>query len=87
VFLEFANFYRHFVKYFAKIIRFLIELLKSSKQEKQNKSFLFDALALVVFRIFINIFIIAFILMYFDLKNRIIIEIDVLEFVIAIILF
>jgi len=87
VFLEFANFYRYFVKYFAKIIKFLIELFKSSKQEKQNKLFLFDALVLIVFRTFIDIFTIAFMLMHFDLKNRIIIEIDALEFVIVIILF
>jgi len=49
MFLEFANFYRRFVKYFVKIIRLLIELLKDSKQEKQNKLFLFDALALAAF--------------------------------------
>ena len=31
VFLRFANFYQYFVKYFVKITRFLIELLKNSK--------------------------------------------------------
>jgi len=87
VFLEFANFYRRFIKYFAKIIRLLIELLKSSKQKKQNKLFLFNVFALVAFKIFIDIFIIAFILIYFDLKNRIIIEINALRFVIATIFF
>jgi len=69
VFLEFANFYRRFVKYFAKIIKFLIKLLKNSKQKKQNKLFLFDVFALIVFRAFINVFIIALILMHFDFKN------------------
>jgi len=87
VFLEFANFYRRFVKYFAKIIKFLIKLLKSSKQKKQNELFIFDVLTLVAFKALINIFIIALILVHFDFKNRIIIEIDALEFVIAIILF
>jgi len=69
VFLEFANFYRHFVKYFAKIIKLLIKLLKNSKQKKQNELFLFNTFALATFRVFIDIFIIAFILMYFNLKN------------------
>jgi len=86
MFLKFANFYQRFIKYFAKIIKFLIKLLKSSKQKKQNKLFLFDAFILIAFKVFIDIFIIASILMYFDFKNRIIIKIDVLEFVIAIIL-
>jgi len=87
VFLEFANFYRRFVKYFAKITRLLIELFKNNKQKKQNKLFLFDIFVLIVFRIFINIFIIVFILVYFDFKNQIIIKINVLRFVIAIIFF
>jgi len=87
VFLKFANFYRRFIKYFAKITRFLIKLLKSSKQKKQNKLFLFNAFTLIAFKTFIDIFIIIFILMYFDFKNRIIIEIDALRFVIVIILF
>jgi len=87
VFLEFANFYRRFVKYFAKIIKLLIELLKNNKQEKQNKLFLFDVFALVVFRAFIVVFITIFMLVYFDFKNRIIIKINALEFVIAIIFF
>jgi len=69
VFLEFANFYRRFIKYFAKIIKFLIELFKNNKQEKQNKLFLFNVFALIAFRIFINVFIIVFMLIYFDFKN------------------
>jgi len=84
VFLEFANFYRRFVKYFAKITKFLIKLLKNNKQEKQNKLFLFNAFALIAFRTLINVFITIFILMYFDFKNRIIIKINVLKFIIAI---
>jgi len=87
VFLEFANFYRRFVKYFAKITRFLIELLKNNKQEKQNKSFLFDTFILVAFRVFINTFIIALVLVHFDFKNRIIVKINASKFVIAIIFF
>ncbi len=59
-------------------------MFKNSKQEKQNKLFLFNIFALIVFRAFINIFTIAFMLIYFDFKNRIIIEIDVLKFAIAI---
>jgi len=83
VFLEFANFYWRFVKYFAKIIKFLIELLKNSKQKKQNKLFLFNTFALIASRAFIDIFIIVFMLMHFNLKNRIIIKIDASRFVIA----
>jgi len=59
-------------------------LLKNNKQKKQNKSFLFDALALATFRVFIDVFIIVLMLVYFHFKNRIIIEIDILKFAIAI---
>jgi len=87
MFLNFANFYRYFVKYFAKIIRLLIELLKSNKQEKQNKLFLFNIFVLIAFQTFIDIFIIAFILIHFDFKNQIIIEINASKFVIVIFFF
>ncbi len=87
MFLKFANFYRHFIQYFAKIIRFLIKLLKNSKQKKQKKQFLFDTFVLIVFQTLINIFITISILIYFDFKNQIIIKIDILEFAIVVIFF
>ena len=86
IFLKFANFYQRFVQYFAKIIRLLIELFKNNKQKKQNRLFLFDTFALTAFQILIDIFIIVSILIYFDFKNRIIVEINILKFAIAAIL-
>ena len=86
MFFEFANFYRRFVECYAKIIRFLTKLLKNSNQSKQNKSFVFDINARVVFAVFIMIFTKVFMLVHFDFKNRIKIEIDAFDFVIATIL-
>ena len=45
IFLEFANFYKRFVKFYVKIIRALTKLLKRNKQGKQSESFIFEEAA------------------------------------------
>ena len=87
IFLEFANFYKRFVRFYAKITRILTKLLKERKQRKQNESFIFEKIARQTFRRFIKTFTKAFMLIHFNLKNLIRIEIDASEFVIAAILF
>ena len=87
IFLKFTNFYKRFVRFYAKITRALTKLLKESKQERQNKSFIFEKVARQTFRRFIKAFTKAFMLIYFDLKNLIKVEIDASKFVIAAILF
>ena len=74
------------MKFYVKIIHVLTELLKESKQEKQNESFVFEKTARQTFRQLIKTFIKAFMLIYFNFKNLIKIEIDASEFVIATIL-
>jgi len=64
----------------------LTELLKNSKQEKQNKFFVFNKNAVAAFKKLITVFTRAFMLVHFDLKNYIRVETDVSEFVIAAIL-
>jgi len=64
----------------------LTELLKDSKQEKQNKSFVFNKNAVAVFKKLITAFTRVFMLVHFDLKNHIRVETDVSEFAIAAIL-
>ena len=86
MFFEFANFYCRFVECYAKIIRFLTKFLKSNNQNKQNEFFVFDINFRVVFVVFIIIFTKIFMFVYFDFKNRIKIEIDAFNFVIATIL-
>ena len=86
MFFEFANFYRRFIECYAKIIQFLTKFLKNNNQNKQNEFFVFDINVRVVFVVFIIIFTKVFMFVYFDFKNRIKIEIDVFDFVIATIL-
>ena len=75
------------MKFYVKIIRVLTELLKENKQERQNELFIFEKIARWTFRRFIKTFIKMFMLIHFDLKNLIKIEIDASRFVIAAILF
>ena len=86
IFLEFANFYKRFVRFYAKITRALTELLKKSKQERQNESFIFEKVARQTFRRLIKTFTKALMLIHFNLRNLIRIEINASEFVIAAIL-
>ena len=87
MFLKFANFYKCFVRFYARIIRALTKLLKNNKNEKQNEFFNFNAKVRKTFQRFIDAFIKTFMLVHFDLKNSIRIKIDVSKFVIAAILF
>ena len=87
IFLEFANFYKRFVKFYVKITRALTKLLKESKQEKQNESFIFGEIARQAFRRLIKTFTKTLMLIHFDFRNLIRVEIDASRFVIAAILF
>ena len=86
MFLKYANFYKRFVRFYVKIIRVLTKLLKKSKQERQNESFIFEEVARQAFRRLIKTFTKAFMLIHFDLRNFIKVEIDASEFIIAAIL-
>ena len=86
MFLEFINFYRRFVKRFARITRLMTKLLKDNKQEKQNELFAFNVDVVKTFRKLLKIFTEILMLVHFDSKNRIRIETNVFEFVIATIL-
>jgi hypothetical protein len=87
VFLEFANFYKQFIQYYTKITRTLTKLLKDNKQEKQNKSFVFNKNIVVAFKKFIFAFTRTSILVHvhFNLKNYIYVKTNILEFVIVVI--
>jgi hypothetical protein len=86
VFHGFANFYRRFVKYYAKITRALTELLKGSKQGKQNGPFIFDETAQAAFVKLIEAFTTAPMLVHFDPQKPIRVETDASGFAIAAIL-
>ena len=86
MFLRFVNFYRRFVKKFARITRLMTKLLKNNKQKKRNELFVFNVDVVKTFRKLLKIFIEIFMLIHFDSKNRIRIETNVFEFVIATIL-
>ena len=86
IFLEFANVYRRFVKFYINITRALTKLLKESKQERQNESFIFEEIARQTFRRLIKTFIKTLMLIHFDFRNLIKVEIDASRFIIATIL-
>ena len=50
IFLEFANFYKRFVRFYVKITRALTKLFKKNKQKRQSESFIFEEIARQVFR-------------------------------------
>jgi hypothetical protein len=54
-------------------------------QEKQNKSFVFNKNIVIAFKKLIFVFTQVFMLVHFDLKNYICVEINVLKFVIIVI--
>ena len=43
MFFKLANFYKRFIKFYARIIRALTKLFKNDKHEKQNEFFNFNA--------------------------------------------
>ena len=86
IFLKFANIYKRFVRFYVKITRVLTELFKKNKQDRQNELFIFEKAARQTFRRLIKMFIKAFMLIHFDFRNLIRIEIDTSRFVIAAIL-
>ena len=87
IFLKFTNFYKRFVKFYARITHVLTKLFKESKQERQNELFIFEKAARQTFRRLIKTFTKIFMLIHFDLRNLIKVEIDASEFIIATILF
>ena len=87
MFLRFTNFYKHFIKFYARIIRALTKLLKNNKNKKQNEFFNFNAKVRKIFQRFIKTFIKIFVFVYFDSKNFIQMKTNVSNFVIATVLF
>jgi len=72
VFLEFVNFYRHFIKAYLQIVSPLMSLLKDSKNEKKTKFFEWSEGAAKAFEYLKKVFMTALILVYFnsELKNQ-----------------
>ena len=74
------------MKKFARITKLMTKLLKNNKQKKQNEFFVFNVDVVKTFRKLLKTFIETLMLIHFDSKNKIRIETNVFEFVIAIIL-
>ena len=74
------------MKKFARITKLMTKLLKDNKQEKQNELFVFNVDVVKTFRKLFKTFIEILMLIHFDSKNKIRIETNVFEFVIATIL-
>ena len=101
--MNFANFYKKFIKYFNYIVIFLIKILKNSQKLKNNKrkrqrnrnrnynrdllNNFFITKTFYIFKEFKNIFTIISILHYFDLTLSLRVEIDIFDKIIEIILY
>ena len=83
VFLDFANFYRHFIKYYLYIAESLTDLIKSSKNDKKFKSFSFSVNTQKIFILLCKVFTNASILIYFNSVLKIKIETDALNFILT----
>jgi len=72
IFLEFVNFYRHFIKAYLQIMSPLTGLLKGSKNEKKTELFKWSKDAAKTFDYLKKVFMTALILVHFDseLKNQ-----------------
>ena len=75
------------MKFYVKIICILTKLFKENKEKRQNESSIFEKIVRQMFRRLIKTFMKTFILIHFNFRNFIKIEIDASEFVIGAILF
>ena len=80
VFLDFANFYRHFIKHYSCIAESLTGLIKSSKNDKKFKPFSFLTDVQKMFILLCKVFINVSILVHFDSVLKIKIETDASNF-------
>jgi hypothetical protein len=87
VFIEFAKFYKRFIKKFNKIVESLTNFLKERKKKEFDKMFKLIKKTRKAFEELKEIFIKTSILIHFDLKRRIRLKIDVFDFAISEILF
>ncbi len=86
-FLEFVEFYRRFIEKFSKIAKSLTNLLKKKKKEEFDRMFELTKEARIAFEQLKEVFIKTSILLHFDSKRKIRLEIDAFEFAISEILF
>jgi hypothetical protein len=80
VFINFANFYKRFIKYFSRIIANLTNLLKKEKKKKFIQKFVFISEIKKTFKELKRAFILASMLIHFNLKRKILVKIDVSEY-------
>jgi DNA-binding transcriptional regulator/RsmH inhibitor MraZ len=80
VFINFANFYRRFIRYFSRIAADLTNLLKEEKKKKFTQKFVLISETKKAFEELKRAFISASMLMHFDSKRKILIETDVSEY-------
>ena len=83
VFLDFVNFYKHFIKHYLYIAESLTDLIKSSKNDKKFKSFSFSINIQKMFTLLCKVFINVLIFVYFNSVLKIKIETDALNFILT----
>ena len=83
VFLDFVNFYKHFIKHYLYIAESLTDLIKSSKNDKKFKLFSFSINIQKAFTLLCEVFINMSILVYFNSVLKIKIETDISNFILT----
>jgi hypothetical protein len=82
IFLDFANFYRRFIRDYSPIAALLTSIFKENINRKKIDSFKFKEIIRTAFKLLKVFFIRALILIYFNSNKPIKIEIDISEFAI-----
>jgi hypothetical protein len=83
IFLDFANFYKRFIKSFLRIIFALCAFLKKNDKDKFYICFVLTSKAKEFFEKFRKAFLTAFLLRYFDLNRKIKLKTNASKFVIS----
>ena len=83
VFLNFVNFYKHFIYRYSAIAASLINLLKDSKKDKKSNLYHWGEETKQTFQQFRNIFSFASLLIHFDLKKKIKMKTNASNFVVT----
>ena len=78
--MKFVNFYKRFINKFSRISASFTDMLKRSKKEKFFENFEITLTTKKAFRSLKSVFFVALVLLHFDLKRKIRVQMNASEF-------